>query len=98
MNDAQAAVLFLVTTVMFGVIALALGASLRRERRRADRAESLLDDVEFREQSLERLQATVDCVAIEVERIGEIERFAVERLAARPSYSPTSPPRVVTPH
>ena len=56
---------------------------------------------------LDRLEAAIDAVALEVERVGESQRFADQRAGARrsppasaqlPVGGSTSPPRIVTPH
>lgn len=50
-----------------------------------------------------RLEEAVDAIALEVERIAEAQRFVARLLAERAETeralpSPSSPPRVITPH
>ena len=74
--------------------ALALGFGLwawdrmRLAQRREPRLTSLADE------RLERIERAIDSVALEVERIGEMERFASKILAARASELE---PRVTAP-
>ena len=86
---------FLLTTVGFGVAWI-------RARERAIRAQSqrgvLPEGADLR---LERIEQAVDAIAVEVERLGEGERFRNKLLAGeagQPRERPESPPRIVTPH
>lgn len=50
---------------------------------------------------LERIERAVDVTALEVERIGEGQRFLTRALGERPAADPAraeAPPRVITPH
>jgi hypothetical protein len=51
---------------------------------------------------LERIELAIEAVAIEVERLGESQRFTTKLLAERdrlhPGNASTLPPRVITPH
>ena len=51
---------------------------------------------------LDRIERALEAIAIEVERLGEGQRYATKLLAERlPSSAPqppSSPPRVITPH
>lgn len=52
---------------------------------------------------LDRMERALDAIAIEIERLGEGQRFTTKLLAERerlqsPVAPPTSPPRVITPH
>jgi hypothetical protein len=86
--------------VIVGVTAL-LGAWFRERRlsRNADSRDQLSASVDDR---LARIEQTLEAVALEVERIGEMERFATKLLAARQTEMeprvPAAPPRVITPH
>ena len=89
--------------VIVGVMAL-LGAWFRERRlsRNADSRDQLSASVDDR---LARIEQTLESVAIEIERIGEMERFATKLLASRQAemelrspIPPTAPPRVITPH
>jgi hypothetical protein len=52
---------------------------------------------------LDRMERALDAIAIEIERLGEGQRFTTKLLAERerlhaPGAPPASPPRVITPH
>jgi hypothetical protein len=51
---------------------------------------------------LDRMERALDAIAIEIERLGEGQRFTTKLLAERerqsPVAPPASPPRVITPH
>jgi len=52
---------------------------------------------------LERMERALDAIAIEIERLGEGQRFTTKLLAERGRSpagvaAPASPPRVITPH
>src|ERR1041385_5924599 len=92
--------------VVLSVVSLAaLVASLRFLRRHLEMkqerllraAPAELGDVAAR---LERIEATVETTALEVERIAEANRFMAKLLADanRPIVQPPRPERVVTPH
>ena len=54
--------------------------------------------------ALERIECSLDAMAIEIERLGENQRFVTKMLADRDRLQradvlpPSSPPRVITPH
>jgi hypothetical protein len=99
MNDAAQAIL---GVSFFGALAvtvrsIALVWMKHLEGRRASAPHSLI------EQRLERIEAAVDVVAVEVERIAEAQRFAARLAAERTPGSlpaPGSGPdgRTITPH
>jgi len=108
MNDAAQAVL---AVSFFGSIAIAIrsvahvwGKHLDANRR-ADGLEREWSAVSGAvEQRLERIEAAVDTIAVEVERISEAQRFAARLAAERDQrYAASLPPsateaRTVTPH
>ena len=58
---------------------------------RDERFEQLTDEVRA-------LRVTVEAVAVEVERLGEGQRYTTRLVGERREASATTPPRVVTPH
>jgi len=66
--------------IMFGVAWVVLRSVSRQIRRRVEQSLSAGPDWN---QRFDDLQAAVEAIAFEVERIGEIERFAVQRIARR---------------
>lgn len=105
MNDAAQAVM---AVSFFGSIAIAIrsiahvwGKRLDAQNRAHDRDhEQLTDSVE---QRLMRIEAAVDTIAIEVERISEAQRFAARLAVERDQRQVASPSkatdaRTVTPH
>jgi hypothetical protein len=58
------------------------------------RSPTVVDDTAIRER-LERIEIAVDAIAIEVERLGEHQRFNAQLALNRPE---PLPPKVVTPH
>ena len=82
--------------------AIGFGVAWIRARDRAQRAERELAQASSTPRGLERLEAAVDSIAVEVERIAEAERFQSQLLAQRteaavPERLP-APGRVKTPH
>lgn len=61
---------------------------------RVNRGPTAVDDAAIRER-LERIEIAVDAIAIEVERLGEHQRFNAQLALNRPE---PLPPKVVTPH
>ena len=62
----------------------------------------LRDDEASTQQRIENMQRTLESVAEEIERLGEVQRFALKVLADR-ATAPGEPPRlqqgrVITPH
>jgi len=51
---------------------------------------------------LDRMERALDAIALEIERLGEGQRFTTRLLAERDprqsSAAPSAPPRVITPH
>ena len=83
-------------TTLFSIIgAYALGKSRRREVREVAPDPELADRVE-------RVERLMESMAVEIERIGESQRFLVKVLSAKqiaPSADvPRTPERVITPH
>jgi hypothetical protein len=100
----NAAELFLATTIVCGGTAITFAFVWWREHHRRLDLQRQVEDLEMRMIGMDSLQASVDNVAREVERIGEIERFALERLLAgeaemdRPRIGLPHSGRVSTPH
>jgi hypothetical protein len=101
MIDGKAAVIIgssLAGAIAFWAAVYGWGKWLHRPRREAQRSSSP-DDTR-----LERIELAIDAIAIEVERLGESQRFATKLLAERDRLQPgskpasASPPRVITPH
>lgn len=64
----------------------------QKDARRAEQFEQLADEVRA-------LRVTVEAVAVEVERLGEGQRYTARLLGERREASATpTPPRSVTPH
>ena len=108
MNDAAQAVM---AVSFFGSLAVAIRSVAQVWGKRLDAQNRADDDNRDRlipstaiEQRLERIEAAVDTIAVEVERISEAQRFAarlaVERdqreIASLPPRA--SDPRTITPH
>ena len=81
---------------------VALVASLRFLRRFLElrHERSLQAPADAFTERLERIEATVDATAVEVERMAEANRFMAKLLAERaePGRSLGKPERVITPH
>ena len=94
----------IVNTVVGTLFATCIGLTVAwmRARERAIRAE--LGQARLPRESdvsLERLQQTVEAIAVEVERISEGQRFTTKLLTDRsiaPAERPRAPGQVVTPH
>lgn len=87
------------------VIGIPVGRALARQLRDRSAETSISSPDEFRALNarLERLEASLEAVAIEVERNGELQRYASRLLELRSSVAlPESAPRpgggIVTPH
>lgn len=87
------------------VIGIPVGRALARQLRdrSAETAMSSQDEFRALNARLERLEGSLEAVAIEVERNGELQRYAARLLELRSSIAlPESAPRsgggVVTPH
>jgi hypothetical protein len=101
MIDGKAAVMIgisLVGAIAFWAAIYGWGKWLNRPKREAQPG-SFGQDAR-----LERIELAIDAVAIEIERIGESQRFTAKLLAERDRLQPgnahpsTLPPRVITPH
>ena len=85
--------------LLFGMF----GLWLRHRARRVEDAArvSQADQIERLAADVRALRATLDAVAIEVERVGEGQRYAARLLGERSDAGPArgpSPARVITPH
>jgi hypothetical protein len=80
--------------LMVGVLAIGLASIWRRERR--EEFERITNELAAINARMDRVMTAVDVVAVEVERIGEADRFAVKALAAR--HKASAEGRVITPH
>jgi hypothetical protein len=110
-------ILPLIIVAMVGCVAVVMtGIRGKRSAPRLDRADvkQILDHLDaLREQEttsgqlaagrLERLEYAIDAIALEVERLGEGQRFVTKLLADRPTEkqivdAPAQRGRVITPH
>jgi hypothetical protein len=99
MNDAAAAVL---GVAFFGAIAVTVKAMAQVWVKRIE-ARRTAAPTGAVEQRLERIEAAVDVIAVEVERIAEAQRFAARLVAERapgglPAPGSAAEGRTVTPH
>ena len=94
-SDAMALVLtLLATSVGFCISTIVLAFAWRRARREQfARIANELGEINGR---VDRVVTAVDAIAVEVERIGEAERFAAKALASKSGVS--SEGRIITPH
>ena len=100
MIDGKAAVMIgssLAGAIAFWAAIYGWGKWLHRPRREPPR-DTLGQDLR-----LERMERALDAIAIEIERLGEGQRFTTKLLAERNRASSgvaasASPPRVITPH
>jgi hypothetical protein len=80
------------TTLMSIIGAYALGKARRRELPAVKRDEELADRID-------RVERLMETMAVEIERIGESQRFLVKVLGTKQiSDAPRMPERVITPH
>jgi len=86
------------TTVISIAGAYALGRSRRRELPQQQRDNDLADRVD-------RVERLMETMAIEIERLGEGQRFMIKVMSEKPAAlpnadasGPRSPGRVITPH
>ena len=85
------------TTVISIAGAYALGRSRRRELPSEHRDTDLADRVE-------RVERLMETMAVEIERLGEGQRFMIKVMSDKPALpaadtsGPRSPGRVITPH
>ena len=80
-------------------VGFAFWAAARLDRARKILRENETNPIEINAR-LERIERAVDAIAVEVERIGEEERFGAKIIAALPKQAPQLSPegRVITPH
>ena len=88
------ALTLLVLATGFCISTIVLAFAWRRERTR--QLSEVSHELESMNARFDRLANAVDTIALEVERIGEAERFAAKALASRSSKSLEG--RVITPH
>lgn len=91
--DQQAKVLIIACLAISAVMVVRVIASTiirfaEVQQRRADVTPSMIQE------RLDRIEVAVDAIAIEVERLGEHQRFNAQLAMNRPEL----PPRAVTPH
>ena len=99
MTTVTVAAIFTNGAVIFGTFALWLRHRAQRNATAAGASQA--EQIERLADEVRSLHATLDAVAIEVERLGEGQRYAARLLqeragAASPQLS--APPRVITPH
>jgi hypothetical protein len=87
----------------FGLFVSTIGflVAWLRARDRATRAEAFLDGRTSLRSEPERLAPAIEAIAIEVERVGEAQRFLTRVLSERPPQSETTskrPSGSITPH
>lgn len=94
--DAQTAS-FLKTFVIGGTIVAGIAIQALASRRKPTSSSPSFDALSAR---LERMEQTIDSIAIEVERVSEAQRFTAKLLAERSGdAAQVRPPgRVITPH
>jgi hypothetical protein len=89
----QVVVLLCATTVVLGVLRLVR----RSEELRHLKAQSQPRDM--LQERLDRMELSIDTMAVEIERISESNRFVAKLLAERGAgLPPRTPERVITPH
>jgi hypothetical protein len=84
---------------LLGLIRIWLGHRERRAARLA--AQTTVTDRDRLAAEIQDLHASLDAVAVEVERLGEGQRYLTRVLAEPPAMPPgrvPTPPRVITPH
>jgi hypothetical protein len=95
-------VIFIANVFIGGLFVSMVGFAVAwmRARERAIRAEAKARPVEESSTRLERLQQSVDSIAIEVERVAEAQRFSARLLAEQKQLFERHrlPERVITPH
>ena len=83
------------TTIISIAGAYALGRSRRRELPTPERGSDLADRVE-------RVERLMETMAVEIERLGEGQRFMIKVMSEKPALpgadATRSPGRVITPH
>ena len=82
----------------FTIVALVLGIPLVRAKIRRDERQALPGGDHRADDRLARIEAAVDAISIEVERISEGQRFTTKLLSERSApAAPTSPSKESTP-
>lgn len=95
MNDmVKIALALLVLATGFCISTIVLAFAWRRARAR--QLAQVSHELEAMNARFDRLATAVDTIAVEVERIGEAERFAAKALGSRSSQPLEG--RVITPH
>ena len=90
----ELALTLLVVTTGFCISTIALAFAWRRAR--TGQLTQVSQELKAMNARFDRLATAVDAIAVEVERIGEAERFAAKALASRSSKSIEE--RMITPH
>lgn len=102
LNDHDLAVFFILTSGGLLVTTIAFAVAWLRTRERAFRAELLARNAQqgLDADSSGHMQRTIDAVALEVERVGEAQRFLTRLLSEREAAKAQLPERgrVITPH
>jgi hypothetical protein len=108
LNDHDLAAILMLTTCGLLVTTITFAVAWIRTRERAFRAELLARNAQqgLDSDSTGHMQRTIDAVALEVERVGEAQRFLTRLLAERDAAKaqlpergrPAEPGRVITPH
>jgi regulator of sirC expression with transglutaminase-like and TPR domain len=84
------------TALITGSIVTGVALQALVTRRKSKPETTSVDGLSVR---LERMEQTIDSIAIEMERVSEAQRFTAKLLAERSDGSPVRPPgRVITPH
>jgi hypothetical protein len=88
------------TSVSLLMTSATLGVAWLRARQRATRAEAYLEGMRDRSARPDNVVPALDAIAIEVERIGEGQRFLTRALADQVSRAEAAPRRgaSITPH
>jgi len=95
----------IIIPIIFGLptIAFMVRSVLKHRERMAEMAARGLPSTSGLEERLARLEHTMDAIAIEMERVGEGQRFLTKVFAQQRELPggasvASSPPRVITPH
>jgi hypothetical protein len=95
----HAAEVFFLSSAALGTTTIVFATLWVRARERAARAEAFLEGVRLMGARPETTHPALEAMAVEIERIGEGQRF-LTRVMSEQSARPGSPPRggIVTPH
>ena len=99
MDPLKVGMVFILVAGAVAVAKIIADAALRY--RELDRRDEVGGDVPQLDRRLERIEAAVDAVAVEVERLGELQRYTAQAVSGiRPMESRAlpAPERSVTPH